>query len=340
MKPFEQQTYYELLDLPPSASAADIREAHSRALEMYAPDSVAVYAIEDPRRLEALRAHITEAMEMLTDEDLRREYDQSLGLPPRERERAAALQAAAQGDLSVRSEGARGAASRLFARVASPQAGFSISYVGLSPVPFFAPSQLVPSGVEHTAEPPATPEPTASAPARAVPAQVPEHPEPAPSGAPAAASAAAAVVAARPSPEPVAPPESAAGAPEVAAAPPAPAEESALALLPPRPREPRASEPRSDEQRPRAPELPPDAEFNGEVLRRVRESRGLSLRVLADRTKIGTRHLENVEADRYEALPTSVYLRGILMSLARELGLDPLRVSKSYLTLASKPRGR
>jgi cytoskeletal protein RodZ len=62
--------------------------------------------------------------------------------------------------------------------------------------------------------------------------------------------------------------------------------------------------------------------------------------MLADRTKIGTRHLENVEADRYEALPTSVYLRGILMSLARELGLDPLRVSKSYLTLASKPRGR
>jgi hypothetical protein len=158
-------------------------------------------------------------------------------------------------------------------------------------------------------------------------------------------------VAAAPVPEPVAPQEPAA-VPEAPAAPstaaateaPAPVEESALALVTPRPREvraePRAAEPRSDEQRPRAPELPADTEFNGEVLRRVRESRGLSLRVLADRTKIGTRHLENVEADRYEALPTSVYLRGILMSLARELGLDPLRVSKSYLALSTKPKGR
>jgi hypothetical protein len=111
--------------------------------------------------------------------------------------------------------------------------------------------------------------------------------------------------------------------------------DAALALIPARTRElPR------EEQRPRVPEIPPDAEFNGELLRRVRESRGLTLRVLADRTKIGTRHLENVEADRYDALPTSVYLRGILMSLARELGLDPLRVSKSYLALASATKNR
>ena len=64
----------------------------------------------------------------------------------------------------------------------------------------------------------------------------------------------------------------------------------------------------------------------------------VALRVLAERTKIGTRHLENVEADRYEALPTAVYLRGILMSLARELGLDPLKVSRSYLALAPGPK--
>lgn len=82
-------------------------------------------------------------------------------------------------------------------------------------------------------------------------------------------------------------------------------------------------------------------EFNGELLRRVREGRGLSLQALSERTRISMRHLENVEADRYKDLPATVYLRGMLMSMARELGLDPLRVSKSYLALAAgSPRRR
>jgi hypothetical protein len=354
MKSFEQQTYYELLDLPPSASDEDIREAHARALEMYAPDSVAVYALEDPSRLEALRARITEALEYLTDAELRREYDASLGLP--QRERAEALQAAASGDTSAppRPELGRGAASRLFARVASPQPGFSISYVAISPFPLFTPTELVrpvasgPAPVlpeETQAEPVRAAEPIASAePVRAAEPVASAEPvraaEPIASAASVraepAATVALAAVAASPrsadeaaAQEPVAAARAAEPQPE-----PAPAD-SALALIPARARElPR------EEQRPRVPEIPPDAEFNGELLRRVRESRGLTLRVLADRTKIGTRHLENVEADRYDALPTSVYLRGILMSLARELGLDPLRVSKSYLALASATKNR
>jgi ribosome-binding protein aMBF1 (putative translation factor) len=94
------------------------------------------------------------------------------------------------------------------------------------------------------------------------------------------------------------------------------------------------------ESRPRGIDIPPDADFNGELLRRVREARGLNLQQLADRTRISVRHLENVEADRYASLPTTVYLRGILMNLARELGLDPLRVSKSYLGLSSEKAGK
>jgi hypothetical protein len=97
-----------------------------------------------------------------------------------------------------------------------------------------------------------------------------------------------------------------------------------------------ATAPKPREQPRKSVELPPDAEFNGELLRRVRESRGYSLHQVAERTRISLRHLENVEADRYDALPTQVYLRGILMNLARELGLDALRVSRSYLELASK----
>ncbi len=90
------------------------------------------------------------------------------------------------------------------------------------------------------------------------------------------------------------------------------------------------------QERPRMPELPPDVEFNGELLRQVREARGLTLQQVAERTRIGRSHLERVEADRYADLPPSVYLRGILMNLARELKLDAARVSKSYLLLAAR----
>jgi hypothetical protein len=87
-------------------------------------------------------------------------------------------------------------------------------------------------------------------------------------------------------------------------------------------------------------DIPSDAEFNGELLRRVRESYGLSLQQVAERTRITRIHLENVEADRYDRLPATVYLRGILVNLARELRLDPARVSKTYLLASQRAHAR
>jgi len=87
-------------------------------------------------------------------------------------------------------------------------------------------------------------------------------------------------------------------------------------------------------------EYSPDAEFNGELLREVRESLGLTLQQVGERTRISVRHLENVEADRYEGLPAAVYLRGIVMNLARELKLDPIRVARSYLSLVASAKGK
>ncbi len=85
-------------------------------------------------------------------------------------------------------------------------------------------------------------------------------------------------------------------------------------------------------------EISADAEFNGELLRRVRESQGLALQQLCERTRVSIKHLENIEADRYGALPATVYLRGILISLARELKLDPVRVARSYIAAATVAR--
>lgn len=108
--------------------------------------------------------------------------------------------------------------------------------------------------------------------------------------------------------------------------PPVPDESALVPTRPFTPREYRAPE------RPRPFEVPAGVEFNGDLLRQVRMARGLSLLQLSERTRIGVRHLENIESDRYDALPALVYLRGMLMNMARELGLDGLRVSKSYLT--------
>ena len=92
--------------------------------------------------------------------------------------------------------------------------------------------------------------------------------------------------------------------------------------------------------RARPKEIPGDAEFNGELLRELREAAGLTLPQLSERTRISVRHLENVEADRYDALPATVYLRGMLMNLARELRLDPSRVSRSYLALVAAAQAK
>ncbi len=86
------------------------------------------------------------------------------------------------------------------------------------------------------------------------------------------------------------------------------------------------------------PEIPSDSDtvFCGKLLRTIRESQGLSANDMVERIKISPTNLANIEADRYRALPATVYLRGFLITIARELKLDPMRVTKSYLDLVSK----
>jgi hypothetical protein len=135
------------------------------------------------------------------------------------------------------------------------------------------------------------------------------------------------------------PPAGAVPGAAVADAGPPPAEPTAAAPPPVAPPEPVAS-PGVPAAVPSMPQLGPETEYNGELLRQVREARGLTLHKLADKTRISRSHLENVEADRYERLPATVYLRGILVSLARELKLDPGSVTRSYLALVdTRARG-
>lgn len=94
------------------------------------------------------------------------------------------------------------------------------------------------------------------------------------------------------------------------------------------------------ESKPAPYQMPEGVEVNGDLLRQVRMARGLTLVQVSERTRISVRHLENVEGDKYDQLPAVVYLRGILMNLARELGIDGLRVAKSYLSFADAHRSK
>jgi hypothetical protein len=74
-----------------------------------------------------------------------------------------------------------------------------------------------------------------------------------------------------------------------------------------------------------AAQLGPDERVGGAVLRRVREARGLSVAELAESTRIRAQILEALETETFEHLPERVFVRGFVMAVARELGIDPWR---------------
>src|SRR3954447_19383169 len=71
----------------------------------------------------------------------------------------------------------------------------------------------------------------------------------------------------------------------------------------------------------------------GDWLRRQREMREISLRDIADRTKISLRYLEAMEADRFDLLPAPIFAKGFLREYARYVGLSPDEVVNHYLAV-------
>src|SRR6266852_3516634 len=69
---------------------------------------------------------------------------------------------------------------------------------------------------------------------------------------------------------------------------------------------------------------PPQSELAsfGEELRREREIRGISLKEIADATKISKRFLEAIERNDHKTLPAPVFTRGFIREYARYLGLQ------------------
>ena len=65
-------------------------------------------------------------------------------------------------------------------------------------------------------------------------------------------------------------------------------------------------------------------------LRHARERMGLSLRDVADRTKIRAAILDAIENNDADRLPPPIFARGFIRAYAREVGLDPQMVARRY----------
>ncbi len=78
-------------------------------------------------------------------------------------------------------------------------------------------------------------------------------------------------------------------------------------------------------------EIGAETEFTGSLLTRVRESLGIEIEAIAQRTKISATHLRAIESEDFRSLPALVYTRGFLQQVAKCLELDPAQVTRTYL---------
>lgn len=106
-----------------------------------------------------------------------------------------------------------------------------------------------------------------------------------------------------------------------------------LSVFPPSPEhEAPPSERMSDlDPLPPAPEITPDTDFTGALLRAVRHSKGIRLEEISNKTKIGLNYLSAIENDDFPSLPAAVYVRGFVTELAKALRLDATQVARTYV---------
>src|SRR5512143_3102971 len=77
MKSIDEQTYYEILEVNPTASAREIQRAYERARETYDQDSLAVYSLFTDQEIRKIQTAIDEAYRVLMDDTLRKSYNES-----------------------------------------------------------------------------------------------------------------------------------------------------------------------------------------------------------------------------------------------------------------------
>ena len=82
MKRYAQINFYDLLEIPSTASADEIRKGYELAKKTYSEDSMVTYSLFDDDSREEVMQRIEEAFRVLGDRNRRAEYDAQIGVKP------------------------------------------------------------------------------------------------------------------------------------------------------------------------------------------------------------------------------------------------------------------
>jgi curved DNA-binding protein CbpA len=83
-------------------------------------------------------------------------------------------------------------------------------------------------------------------------------------------------------------------------------------------------------------EIEETSDFNGELLRKIREYKCVDLERLSDMTKVSKLYLQGIESEDFDKLPAPVYVRGFVFQYAKCLKLKPEVVANSYVARMKK----
>jgi cytoskeletal protein RodZ len=73
-----------------------------------------------------------------------------------------------------------------------------------------------------------------------------------------------------------------------------------------------------------------DQNFELPDLAALRRTKGISLRAIADKTKISLCYLEAIEAGKFDKLPGGIYSRSYIRQYARAVEFDEFELLKAY----------
>ena len=78
------------------------------------------------------------------------------------------------------------------------------------------------------------------------------------------------------------------------------------------------------------------AEWTGEMIRKVREYKNITLERISEIIKVNSYYIKAIEAMTPNNLPAPVFVRGYVLQMAKELGLNSKNVADSYMKNYSK----
>ncbi len=80
-------------------------------------------------------------------------------------------------------------------------------------------------------------------------------------------------------------------------------------------------------------EISAATQFDGAFLQKIRLYKNVSLDKMSEATRVSRSYLSAVEANDHRNLPAAVFVRGFIVNMAKNLGLDENKVASSYMKI-------